>query len=219
MKHSVFFFCMLRELMSHICLPKANVFFFSPSRLNPSVIRLYLNILPEQKLLMLMVLLEWSELRSHSFPSSSENWESDRGEDLLLGLKGWSTRRGMRLRGLPFSGDFFSCSKTTYFAFVFTLHTSLFFLNIKCGKKYNSPHILGMDPLCFTLCFRLIIKQKTQISELHMWQHFAWHQNSWQTRTVRVKPLNHTYTHIYTHWYNWHSKSRAWHFNLKALSA
>lgn len=76
-----------------------------------TVLRLELNFLPEQKLLVLMVLLEWSELTSHSFPSSSEKGESDRGEPLSFGRKGWRTKRGMRLRGLPFSGDFFSCSK------------------------------------------------------------------------------------------------------------
>lgn len=81
------------------------------SVMNPAVIRLETNILPEQKLLVLMVLLELSELMSHSFPSSSEKGESDRGEPLSFGRKGWRTRRGMRLRGLPFSGDFFSCSK------------------------------------------------------------------------------------------------------------
>jgi len=57
-----------------------------------------------------MVLLEWSELTSHSFPSSSDSGESDAGDPLSFGLKGWRTKRGMRLRGLPFSGDFFSWS-------------------------------------------------------------------------------------------------------------
>lgn len=69
------------------------------------------NVLPEQKLLVLMVLLEWSELTSHSLPSSSERGESDRGDSLSFGWKGWGTKRGMRLRGLPFPGDFFSCSE------------------------------------------------------------------------------------------------------------
>lgn len=81
------------------------------SVMNSGVLRPELNFLPEQKLLVLMVLLEWSELMSHSFPSSSEKGESDKGEPLSFGRKGWRTRRGMRLRGLPFSGDFFSCSK------------------------------------------------------------------------------------------------------------
>lgn len=84
---------------------------WQPSVMIPAVLRLELNFLPEQKLLVLMVLLEWSELMSHSFPSSSEKGESDRGEPLSFGGKGWRTKRGMRLRGLPFSGDFFSCSK------------------------------------------------------------------------------------------------------------
>lgn len=52
---------------------------------------------------------------SHSLPSSSEKGESDRGEPLSFGRKGWRTRRGMRLRGLPFSGDFLSCSTQTSF--------------------------------------------------------------------------------------------------------
>lgn len=50
---------------------------------------------------------------SHSLPSSSEKGESDSGEPLSFGRKGWRTRRGMRLRGLPFSGDFLSCFTQT----------------------------------------------------------------------------------------------------------
>lgn len=50
---------------------------------------------------------------SHSFPSSSDKGESDKGEPLSFGRNGWRTSRGMRLRGLPFSGDFLSCSKQT----------------------------------------------------------------------------------------------------------
>lgn len=74
-----------------------------------AICSLEMTVSPEQKLLLLMVLLEWSELMSHSLPSSSEKGESDRGEPLSFGRKGWRTRRGMRLRGLPFSGDFLSC--------------------------------------------------------------------------------------------------------------
>lgn len=46
------------------------------------------SVLPEQKLLVLMVLLEWSELTSHSLPSSSEKGESDRGDPLSFGWTG-----------------------------------------------------------------------------------------------------------------------------------
>lgn len=80
-------------------------------KVSEAVLRLELNFLPEQKLFVLMVLLEWSELMSHSFPSSSEKGESDRGEPLSFGRNGCRTKRGMRLRGLPFSEDFFSCAK------------------------------------------------------------------------------------------------------------
>lgn len=38
-------------------------------------------------------------------------------------------------------------------------------------KQENSPRILGMDPLCFTWGFWLIIKHKSRISQLQMWQH------------------------------------------------
>lgn len=114
--------------------------------------------LPEQKLLVLMVLLEWSELRSHSFPSSSEKGESDRGEHLSFVRRWWRTRRGMRLRGLPFSGDFFSCS-TQHLSPVqipnFFKWLKFFFFKKKTEstcRKFSSPHIPGMDPLCFT-CF------------------------------------------------------------------
>lgn len=124
---------------------------------------------PEQKLLLLMVRLEWSELKSQSLPSSSEKGESDRGEPLSFGRKGWRTRRGMRLRGLPFSGDFLSCSTQTSVrspvgkqlrstsplcqvakGFRFRPQTT----DSTC-KNQNAglPHILGTVPLCFTACF------------------------------------------------------------------
>lgn len=79
--------------------------------MSSAVFEVELNFLPEQKLLVLIVLLEGSELTSPSLPSSSERGDSDRGDPLSFGRKGWRIKRGMRLRGLPFSGDFFSCSK------------------------------------------------------------------------------------------------------------
>lgn len=81
---------------------------FTP--VNSAILALKHHFLPEQKLLELMVLLERPELLSHSLPSSSEKGESDRAEPLSFGRKGGRTKRGMRLRELPFSGDFFSCS-------------------------------------------------------------------------------------------------------------
>ena len=41
---------------------------------------MWMEVSPEQKLLVLMVLLERSELRSQSFPSSSEVGDSDTGD-------------------------------------------------------------------------------------------------------------------------------------------
>lgn len=46
------------------------------------------NHIPEQKLLVLMVRLELSELMSQSLPSSSEMGDSDRGDPFTLGWKG-----------------------------------------------------------------------------------------------------------------------------------
>lgn len=69
--------------------------------------------------------------------------------------------------------------------------------------KYSSPHILGMDPLCFTLCFRLITKQKREISELEMWQHFDVAPNVRANKdrlceATKSHPL-HTYIHTHLH--------------------
>lgn len=97
-----------------------------------TVLSLRLNSLPE-KLLVLMVLLEWSELMSHSF-SSSEKGESDKGEPLSFGRKGWRTRRGMRLRGLPFSGDFFSCTEQHLSQLQAGFHSSMTKLSSKIHK-------------------------------------------------------------------------------------
>lgn len=143
-----------------------------------------------------MVLLEWSELMSHSLPSSSEKGESDRGEPLSFGRKGWRTRRGMRLRGLPFSGDFLSCSTQTSFrssvgqqprstsplwqaakGFCFLPHTyfqtrDLTCKNIECRKRltsysWNGPIVL--HGVFFPLMSEEEEKKSSQMFYLSLW--------------------------------------------------
>lgn len=65
-----------------------------------------MGLLPDEKLFGLIVLFE---LMSHSLCSSSENGCSGIGERFPLGEDGrQKVGRGMRLRALSFSGDFFS---------------------------------------------------------------------------------------------------------------
>lgn len=108
-----------------------------------------------------MVLLEWSELMSHSFPSSSENGESDIGEPLSFGLKGWRTKRGMRLRGLPFSGDFFSCSKQHQHEATHLHSVHLLFLGWHIFKRLDFVQIVG--PAIFFIA--LLLKNSIQHTE------------------------------------------------------